>query len=81
MRDAAGCCGPHRDGVEHMETLKPGWQTSEFWLAVAANILGAIAASGALIENSPLSQAVGLGVNLLATLGYTWSRAKAKAGS
>ena len=60
-----------------MET-KPGWKTTEFWLTLCANLLGAMAASGAFPESSPTMKAVGMGGAVLATMGYTYTRAQVK---
>lgn len=53
--------------------VKPGWQTSEFWLHLIATILGAIMASG-LPSNSKIVQVSGMGLSLLSVLGYTTGR-------
>ena len=40
--------------------MKPGYQTTEFWLTLAATLLSAIAASGIIPAQSPYAQLVGL---------------------
>lgn len=60
--------------------MKPGYKTSEFWLTVVAQILGLAAASGAFTPESSVGKLIGLGVSVLATLGYQYSRGVAKAG-
>lgn len=61
---------------------KPGWKTTEFWLALLALILGAVAASGLLdLTDTPLdNKAIGLALSGLATLGYGAARAFTKVG-
>lgn len=58
---------------------KPGYKTTEFWLSTAAVLIGALLASGLVTEGSAIDKIAGLAVTVLATLGYTVSRAKAKA--
>jgi hypothetical protein len=58
--------------------LKAGKYTTEFWLALAAQILGALAASGLLSAGHWATQAVGLLVVVLAGMGYSASRTKLK---
>ncbi len=52
---------------------KPGFKTSEFWLKLAAMVLTAIYASGALTGNTALAVA-GIAATILGALGYTVSR-------
>lgn len=59
--------------------VKPGWKTTEFWLATFASIMGAVVASGIVPETGPYSQVVGIIVTVLASLGYSVSRANVKA--
>lgn len=59
---------------------KPGWKTTEFWIAgVVVPLLGALFASGLISEGSTFDKALGLVVSLLSALGYTVARTKAKA--
>jgi hypothetical protein len=58
--------------------MKPGWKTSEFWLTVTAQALGAVTASGALPGSGLATTLVGLATTVLAQLGYTASRAAVK---
>lgn len=60
---------------------KPGYKTTEFWLSLLVIILGALMASGALGEQHWAVKMAGLGLDLLATMGYTAARAKTKLGS
>jgi len=58
--------------------VTPGWRTSEAWLTLLAILLGALPSSG-LIDGSPLLiKLVGMGVALLASLGYTTNRTSLK---
>lgn len=60
--------------------MKPGWKTSEFWLALVPQALGSLLASGAIETDSNLYKLIGLGMNVLATFGYgaqrTWLKAR-----
>jgi len=58
--------------------LKPGYATTEFWLAVAAAIIGLLLESGVLGGTGFLSEGMGLLAAALASLGYSYSRGKAK---
>mgnify|MGYP001582362044 CR=1 FL=1 len=60
-----------------MET-KPGWKSTEFYLSLAAMLLGALMASGLLTEGSTTERVVMLGLSVLAALGYTAARALTK---
>lgn len=57
---------------------KPGYKTSEFWLSLAATILGVLMTSGVIATGSIYDHAVGAAVTLLAALGYTYNRTQAK---
>jgi hypothetical protein len=54
--------------------VKPGWKTSEFYLALFAKLLGALFASGLLGDGSALYRLCGLAAIVLTSLGYTVSR-------
>ena len=61
---------------------KPGYKTTEFWLATAATILGVVMASGALDslgQDHWAVKVVGLAVSVLAALGYSRDRRMVKA--
>ena len=64
---------------EETKTTKPGYKTTEFWLTTAAAVLGMLFASGALGDGGKDMQIASLVASILATLGYTVSRTKAKA--
>jgi hypothetical protein len=54
--------------------VKPGWQCTEFYLHLAATILGAVAAAGILPQSSHLLQVSGLVLTALNACGYTAAR-------
>lgn len=56
---------------------KPGYQTSEFWLKVAAMLLSALYASGVLTSSTALAVA-GIAATVLTALGYTVARTMVK---
>jgi len=58
--------------------MKPGFKTSEFWLAAVASIVGLVVASGAVEESGTIGKVIGLIVAGLASLGYSVSRGAAK---
>ena len=58
---------------------KVGWKTSEFWLTLVAVLIGALAASGAIVETSMVGKIVGVAGSVLAAMGYTYSRSIVKA--
>jgi hypothetical protein len=63
-----------------MET-KPGYKTSEFWLSLAAMIIGALMASGvfdSLGSDHWLVKVIGIAASVLGALGYTAARAITK---
>lgn len=54
--------------------VKPGYKTTEFWLTLAACVVGALAASGVFPDESLGMKITGLAMTTLAALGYTTSR-------
>jgi uncharacterized membrane protein YebE (DUF533 family) len=58
--------------------MKPGWKTTEFWLSLAAMIVGALLASGALADGSTAAKVVGTIASVLGALGYTANRMMVK---
>ena len=67
-----------------MDSTKPGYKTTEFWLSLLATLLGFLLASGVMDtvpEQSWIARLVGGAVAALASLGYSASRAKVKAGA
>lgn len=64
--------------------MKPGWKTTEFWLTLATNAVGALSMTGQLPlpENVKQGAAVAGGVlSGLTTAAYAISRALAKRGA
>lgn len=59
--------------------IKPGWKTTEFWLTVAAQVVGMLLASGVVHDGSGFAQALGVAATALAAAGYSVSRGKVKA--
>ena len=60
---------------------KPGWKTSEFWLSLAAALLGAFVVSGVLPAEHAVMKIAGMALTALASLGYAASRGRAKNGN
>jgi len=58
--------------------VKPGYKTTEFWLTLAASAVGLTLASGILPSDGEAFKIVGLAASVLASLGYTITRAKTK---
>jgi hypothetical protein len=64
-----------------MNETKPGYKTTEFWLSLLATLLGFLLASGVMDTvpaDSWIAKLIGGLVAVLATLGYSASRAKVK---
>lgn len=59
---------------------KPGYKTTEFYLAAASQVIGLVLASG-LLTAGPILQVVGVVNTMLTALGYGWLRNQAKARS
>lgn len=57
--------------------VKPGWQTTEFWLHLIVMIVGAVLALP-LPSNSKIMQAAGMAAMVLNALGYGITRASVK---
>lgn len=58
--------------------MKPGYKTTEFWLSVAAAVLGGLMASGTIVPESTEAQVIGLAAAALVALGYTGARLSLK---
>ncbi len=54
--------------------MKPGFKTTEFWLAAVATIVGGVVASGIIPTEGPWEQVIGLVSAALVALGYTGAR-------
>lgn len=59
--------------------MKPGYKTSEFWLTLIAAVLAAVLPF--VGDYPPIAQAIGIGLSVLAALGYTSSRTSVKNNS
>lgn len=57
---------------------KPGYKTTEFWLTVAAAVVGFLFASDAVAPDSTVEKVLGLAAMVLTSLGYTISRTLVK---
>ena len=60
--------------------VKPGYQTTEFWLSAAATLVGLAIASGIVPTTVTWPQIVGLITGILGAMGYTVSRTAVKNG-
>ena len=60
---------------------KPGFKTSEFWLVAATVLVGLLIGSGAIPAESVWAKALGFIASALASMGYSYSRAKVKASA
>jgi len=65
---------PVATAVLSKEPIKPGWQTTEFWLSGAATILPLIVASGLIPTSGDWPKMVALAISLLGAMGYTAHR-------
>lgn len=63
---------------EEVETVKPGYKTTEFWLSAVAAIVGILLTSGVLVEGNSITQVVGIIATALSAMGYSVSRGNAK---
>jgi hypothetical protein len=59
-------------------TVKPGYQTTEFWLTVLTYLLTGLVMSNVFPVDSIWIKVATFGLNALATFGYTMSRGAAK---
>lgn len=61
--------------------IKPGYKTSEFWMSLAAVLIGAVMASGvldSLPQDNPWVRVLGIVASILGALGYQVSRTMTK---
>jgi hypothetical protein len=63
------------------DKVKNGFLSSEFWLTLLAQVLGAFVASGLLGPDHIAMRVAGVAVSILAALGYTASRYGLKKGA
>lgn len=57
---------------------KPGYKSTEFWLTVAAVVVGLLTQSGVIPADSPASKLIAQAAAILALLGYQVVRTVAK---
>jgi hypothetical protein len=57
---------------------KPGYKTTEFWLSLAAMLIGALLAADVFPSDSPVLKILGVVSSILGALGYQVSRAIVK---
>jgi hypothetical protein len=60
--------------------MKPGYKTTEFWMSLAAVLIGGFMASGVFTADSAGGKVIALIAGVLGSLGYTVSRAWVKVG-
>ena len=60
--------------------VKPGYQTTEFWMTAAATVVGLAIASGVIPTTGYWPSIVALIVSAFAAMGYTVSRTVVKNG-
>lgn len=60
--------------------VKAGVKTSEFWLTLVVEAIGALMASGAIADGSKTAMICGAVLSILGVLGYQAQRTKAKTG-
>lgn len=59
--------------------MQKGYKSTEFWMSLAAVLVGALLSSGVLADGSVWAQALGVVASMLGALGYTVSRSYVKA--
>ena len=65
---------PKLDPVVSAVPVAPGYKSSEFWLAVASQLVAALLASGLFPDTSSTVKILAFVAALLTSLGYTASR-------
>lgn len=58
--------------------MTPGYKTTEFWLALLANLMSALVITGVVADGTPWAKVVAVVTMMLASLGYTAARATVK---
>lgn len=58
--------------------MKPGAQTTEFWITFFVNVVSAIVAVGLVPDDSPITKIAALVLMLAATYGYNQGRVDLK---
>lgn len=61
--------------------MKPGYKTTEFWLAVFVTLLGMVAYSGVIADGGTVAKGIGLLMGVLPAPAYSFGRAKEKAAA
>lgn len=65
-------------------TMKSGWKTSEFWVAILSSVIGIMVVLGWITPeqqgqlSEAITQAIGGLISIIATIAYIFSRAKVK---
>lgn len=72
--------GCRNDDMEvEMDDVKPGYRSSEFWITAVTVLVGLLLASGAFPDDGSMARALAFVASALASMGYSWSRARVKA--
>ena len=71
---------PDTAAVGATAPVKPGYQTTEFWLTAGATVVGLVIASGMVPDTGMWPKIVALVVSAFAAMGYTVSRTAVKNG-
>jgi hypothetical protein len=61
--------------------MKPGYKTTEFWLSLAAILIGVLISSDVIPVEHPIAKLLGIAASVLGALGYQVSRSLAKASA
>ncbi len=64
--------------VGPVEGVKPGIQTTEFWMSAVVALCGLLMASGIIKTGTVWDQAIGIILSTLTALGYTAARVNVK---
>ena len=66
------------EAADKKPEIRPWYKTTEFWISLAAVIIGSVVASGIVPADSVWERIIGLVVSALAALGYTGARLSIK---
>ena len=76
---------PTAPGVAHLVTVvtphRPGWKTTEFWLSLAAIVIGAVLSYGLVDSYDVWPKLLAAALSVLTALGYTHNRSRIKAAA
>ncbi len=64
--------------MDEQQPTKQGYKTTEFWLTLAAGVLGTLFATGVIPADGAFGQIAGIVATILSALGYTVSRTMLK---